>query len=258
MRHDQPRNEIPPTKDTLAPAKINTTPMPASRTAHTFTPSPAALSSPRTSTDNLPERSWLISPAPAIHGIVRRRLCHVMPDKLPAVQNDSDFESPKVIDIPWLNAVNRAETALPAKMSRIDPDLCLPIPIPYTRSTASAAPINAKIIVPKLDKDGKRTAVRAMKNPAPALTPKSPASAKGFLVTPCITPPARARAAPVTQAANALGIRISSIILPMPADAAGWKSVSNKILIFPPATPTLTEIRSESNNATPIKTRDNA
>ena len=109
-----------------------------------------------------------------------------------------------------------------------------------------------------LGKEGKRTAVRATKNPAPALIPKSPESAKGFLVTPCMTPPERAKAAPVKHAASALGIRITSIILPRSVKYAGRKIASAKTCIFPPATPMLTENRRENSRIHTIRTMESA
>ena len=77
------------------------------------------------------------------------------------------------------------------------------------------------------------------------MIPRSPASARGLRVIPCITVPARAKAAPVTQAAKALGKRISSIICESSGDVFGWNIALNNSRIFPPATPTLTDISIE-------------
>jgi len=70
-----------------------------------------------------------------------------------------------------------------------------------------------------------------------------------------MTAPARAKAAPVRQAANALGIRISIMILPMSEAAAGCMMVSARILMFPPAIPVQTENASErmSSRLSPIR-----
>lgn len=57
---------------------------------------------------------------------------------------------------------------------------------------------------------GKQNCGQYNKKPAPALIPRRPASDRGFLVIPCITAPERAKAIPVSPAASALGIRIST------------------------------------------------
>ena len=107
--------------------------------------------------------------------------------------------------------------------------------------TAKAAPAKAAHVFTRSDAEGNRTADSATKNPAPALIPRRPASDRGFLVIPCITAPERAKAIPVRQAASALGIRISSMISPMPDALAGYITVSAKTLKPPPAMPVQTE-----------------
>lgn len=87
--------------------------------------------------------------------------------------------------------------------------------------------------------------------------PNNPASASIFLVTPCITIPARAKAAPVKQAANALGIRISSMILPISEGALVWNKVSTSRFRLPPATPILAENNIDNSSITAIKIRKN-
>lgn len=79
------------------------------------------------------------------------------------------------------------------------------------------------------------------------MIPRSPASARGLRVIPCITVPARAKAAPVTQAAKALGKRISSIICESSGEVSGRNMAVKKSRIFPPATPTLIDISIDIN-----------
>ncbi len=49
---------------------------------------------------------------------------------------------------------------------------------------------------------GKKAKLSATTNIAPAFIPSTPASAKGFRVTPCITAPATAKAAPYNCCTN--------------------------------------------------------
>ena len=54
----------------------------------------------------------------------------------------------------------------------------------------------------------KKAKLSATTNIAPVFMPSTPASAKGFRVTPCITAPATAKAAPTTAAPLPLGALI--------------------------------------------------
>ena len=114
-------------------------------------------------------------------------------------------------------------------------------------------------MVMMLEAEGSNATDSATNKPAPALIPNSPASAKGLRVRPCMTAPARAKAAPVRQAANALGMRISIMILPMSDAETGCMMASARILMFPPAIPMQTEKASEkrSSRLNPIRTRKN-
>gem|GEM_PF-4242499 len=95
-----PKNEIPPTKDTLAPAIISTAIIPTVLTAPILSPSPEALFNPSASTDNCRESNRLTKMAAVIHGSISASCRHVIPDKLPAVKKERDFERPNVRVIP--------------------------------------------------------------------------------------------------------------------------------------------------------------
>ena len=125
-----PRKDIPPTSETLAPAKSRTTRIPINLTSWTLMPRPMALSSPRASADNRPESANPMIPATIINGTIRPRLCQVIPDKLPALQKERTFVTPKAMETAWLIAVSKAEIAAPARISRKDSAFLFPAPNP--------------------------------------------------------------------------------------------------------------------------------
>lgn len=77
------------------------------RTAPTFTPSPAALSSPRDKRESFGESKIPTISAASSHGITILTCGQSMPERLPTVQKERSLESPNAKDIPWLKAVKK-------------------------------------------------------------------------------------------------------------------------------------------------------
>src|SRR5699024_4200101 len=110
-------------------------------------------------------------------------------------------------------ANRNADTAAPANTIRNGE--CPPYVAALIRKTTIApktAPAKQAIIVPKYLIAGNKAALTASIAFAPAVKPRSPGSANGFLVIPCITAPETASAAPTNTAPISRGNRISLIM----------------------------------------------
>ncbi|MNI93433.1 hypothetical protein D3C73_1513880 [compost metagenome] len=91
------------------------------------------------------------------------------------------------------------------------PDLDIEL-VPYTITTARAAPTKEYNINCKKEEPGKSAKQIAIAKLAPEFSPSKPESASGFRVIPCIIAPATAKQTPIKTPPRIRGRRISQII----------------------------------------------
>lgn len=109
-------------------------------------------------------------------------------------------------------------TALPARTSLTGSSfLWRRLISPYTRSRAAPAPRKEHITIPEKLIPGKKARHTARAKEDPALIPRSPESARGFRVIPCMIAPAQANAAPTMIQPMVLG-----------TEAQEWQSAQNR------------------------------
>lgn len=116
----------------------------------------------------------------------------------------------KKMATPWASAVRKSPTAQPASTSRTGSTLRRrKLTAPKTTARAKAAPTNEHPTTPAKLMPGRSAKQSASAKAAPALMPRSPESAKGLRVTPCMMAPATAKAAPTRMQPTVRGPRSS-------------------------------------------------
>ena len=115
-----------------------------------------------------------------------------------------------------MSEVKAAEHAAPARASFRGVGPPRPSePTAYTKAAARAAPAIATQMYDVGSASPRKAMPTTTNSAAPAVTPRMPGSARGLRVTPCITAPETARAAPTSIASTVRGTRLATAASPM-------------------------------------------
>ena len=120
-----------------------------------------------------------------------------------------------------------APSATPASTSLAGPASALRTDMRWTRKAARAAPAKANQRKSPTSVSPSRDIDRTTDRDAPALTPRRPGSARGLRVSPCMTTPATASAAPTMTARTVRGIRSCQTMIEATVLSPGTKTLAS-------------------------------